>query len=353
MRIEPRKAGMFLVLIILSLFPVTRLWAVPEALASPLSPSIDGKNEGVYELSFIMGALALILFLMIVILWRLWVASDRGPRISKPGGNEATSVYPPAVNVQLRVGCSTHVGRERAVNEDNLLVLDLTESFPETDRSVMLFAVADGMGGHAAGDVASQLVVDTVANLTDEILIEGGASVLLSDAQEGIFHLVQAANQAVYRHRKANASDMGTTLVMALFIDNHVTIGNAGDSRAYRLHRKGIVQVTTDHSLVERLVATDQITAEEARHHPQKNVIYRVVGDSRSLNFEPFELQLNNGEALLLCSDGLSNMVRDEEIWRIWKRSPAPQEACDRLIEAANRAGGEDNVTVIIVQLST
>ena len=145
---------------------------------------------------------------------------------------------------------------------------------------------------------------------------------------------------------------MGTTVVMALFVGDTATIANVGDSRAYRLGSQCIEQVTTDHSLVERLVATGQITQEEAIDHPQSNVIYRVVGDKTRIDVDLCELRLALGEGLLLCSDGLSGMVPDEQIWQIWRASTSPQEACDRLVDAANHAGGEDNISVVIVQTS-
>jgi protein phosphatase len=126
-----------------------------------------------------------------------------------------------------------------------------------------------------------------------------------------------------------------------------------GDSRCYHLRKEGIAQITTDHSLVERLVATGQITREEAADHPQRNVIYRVMGDKPNVSVDIYEEVVRPGEALLLCSDGLSGMVPDRDIWRFWHTSPSPQEACDRLVEAANQAGGEDNVTVVIVQVET
>jgi protein phosphatase len=130
------------------------------------------------------------------------------------------------------------------------------------------------------------------------------------------------------------------------------TLANIGDSRAYLLKPEAIVQVTVDHSLVERLVATGQITPEEAANHPQKNVIYRVVGDKPRVENDIYEQRLVPGEALLLCSDGLSGMVPDEQMWQIWRTSTSPQEACDRLVEAANEAGGEDNITAVIVQVA-
>ena len=256
-------------------------------------------------------------------------------------------------SVTLVVGSRTDVGQERSLNEDSLLTLDVTPVFRSISAPVGLFVVADGMGGHEAGDVASQLAIRTILrSAVSGVLTPVAAGEPLPDAREWLTATTQAANEAVYDQRKAAGSDMGTTLVMALFAGDAATVANVGDSRAYRLTPDGITQITTDHSLVERFVATGQITREEAAHHPHKNVIYRVVGDKPRLEADIFEQRLAPGEALLLCSDGLSGMVPDEPIWQIWRTSTSPQEACDRLVEAANQAGGEDNITVVIVQVS-
>jgi serine/threonine protein phosphatase PrpC len=185
-----------------------------------------------------------------------------------------------------------------------------------------------------------------------EILAPVASGQPLPDPKEWLISAIQQANRAVYDRRRAAGTDMGTTLVAALVVGDRCTIANVGDSRAYHLHPNGITQVTTDHSLVERLVATGQITREEAATHPQRNVIYRTIGDKPRVEVDTFEQQLAPGEALLLCSDGLSGMVPDEQIWQIWRTSTSPQEACDRLVEAANGAGGEDNISVIVVQVA-
>lgn len=255
-------------------------------------------------------------------------------------------------SVTLVVGRRTDVGQERSLNEDSLLTLDIAPVFRSVSAPVGLFVVADGMGGHEAGDVASQLTARTIAQqAVSQILSPAITGVPLPEAKEWLAAVIQAANQAVYDQRKTAGSDMGTTLVMALFAGDTATIANVGDSRAYLLKADGLAQITTDHSLVERLVATGQITREEAANHPQKNVIYRVMGDKPRVKADLFEQQLAPGEALLLCSDGLSGMVPDEQIWQIWHTSTSPQEACDRLVVEANQAGGEDNITVVIVKI--
>jgi len=256
-------------------------------------------------------------------------------------------------SVTLVVGHRTDVGQARSLNEDSLLTLDIAPVYRSMSAPVGLFVVADGMGGHQAGDIASRVAIQTIARqAVSEVLAPVAAGEPPPEARQWLKDTVLTANQIVYNQRKAAGTDMGTTLVMALFVCDQATIANIGDSRAYLLKPDGIVQITTDHSLVERLVATGQITPEEAAVHPQRNVIYRVIGDKPQVETDLFEQQPAPGEALLLCSDGLSGMVSDQQIWHIWRTSTSPQEACDRLIEAANQAGGEDNVTAVIVQVA-
>jgi serine/threonine protein phosphatase PrpC len=144
---------------------------------------------------------------------------------------------------------------------------------------------------------------------------------------------------------------MGTTLVVALVASGEAFVANIGDSRCYHLSGQELKQITTDHSLVERLVAAKQITREEARVHPQRNYIYRTVGDKPQVEADLFKVNLRPGDALVLCSDGLHGMVEDPVIQETLLHSPHPQAACEELIRLANVAGGDDNVTVIVVQM--
>ena len=146
---------------------------------------------------------------------------------------------------------------------------------------------------------------------------------------------------------------MGTTVVAVLIESDQACIAHVGDSRAYRINGAGIEQLTVDHSLVESLVAANQISREEARTHPQANVIYRTVGDNPHVVVDLKRITLAPGDFLLLCSDGLSGMLTDEMIREIILGASSPQAACDALVEAANRAGGEDNCTVILIELKS
>jgi len=259
--------------------------------------------------------------------------------------------------LRLRVGRHTDVGMVRDLNEDSLLTLELDRVHRSVSRPIGLYVVADGMGGHAAGDVASGLAINTIAEkMATHLLVPqltGDIDSQTFDAQRWLADAVQAGNRAVYAHRQSVGTDMGTTLVAALMIGDMAYFANVGDSRAYLINHDGIRQITTDHSLVERLVALGQITPEEARTHPQRNVIYRTIGDKEEAEVDFFVQQLNPGDSLLLCSDGLNGKVEDAEIRQLVTHGRSPQEACEQLVQAANNNGGDDNVTVIIVQASS
>ncbi len=253
------------------------------------------------------------------------------------------------------VGQRTDVGHIRKLNEDSVLVIDLTDvaaaQHEPPKLSVGAFVVADGVGGHAAGDVASQTTVAAIAKYADDLHRVASAGEPL-DAEAWLARAARAANQAVFDARRAASNDMGSTLVMALIVGRAATVLNVGDSRAYWLKPQAIEQITTDHSLVQRLIEIGQLTPEEARHHPQKSVIYRVIGDTPDLAMDLFDIVLAPGEAILLCSDGLSDMVLDNVIWQVWREAVSPQAACDQLVSLAKEAGGYDNISVVLVQIA-
>ncbi|MBC7250832.1 MAG: Stp1/IreP family PP2C-type Ser/Thr phosphatase [Anaerolineae bacterium] len=256
-------------------------------------------------------------------------------------------------SVDLRVGRLTDVGQARQLNEDSLLTLDLGYVNQSLSQPLGLYVVADGMGGHSAGELASKITIDVLAQkmLAEVLLPRARGQSVMSDYTTWLREACQQANREVYERRRADRSDMGCTLVMALIDGETATIANVGDSRAYLINEREIRQITVDHSLVERLVATGQITRQEAKTHPQRNVIYRTIGDKPRVDTDVYTQPLVPGDRLLLCSDGLSGMISDEEIKQIVLTSMSPQEACRRLVDAANAAGGEDNITVIIVQV--
>ena len=255
----------------------------------------------------------------------------------------------------LRVGRLTDVGHQRQLNEDSLLALDIGQVHRSVSRPVGVYVVADGAGGHAAGDVASGIAIRVIARqalggLLPQLLDDALPHV---DVAAWLRSAIQAANEAVHRQRAVSRTDMGTVLVMAVILGGETHIAHVGDSRAYLVTQAGIKQLTVDHSLVQRLVDTGQITREEARTHENRNVIYKMIGDRPKIEPDVQHLTLAPGDSLLLCSDGLCQYVGDDDIHQIILSAPSPQEACRRLIDAANRAGGPDNITAIVVQIDT
>jgi protein phosphatase len=231
----------------------------------------------------------------------------------------------------------SHIGMVRSQNEDFFRCLSLDQ--------YALFVVADGMGGHDAGEVASRIAVDTVCDgvrsgaqqLQDPLL-------LVSDA-------VKKANTAVMLEGTSRRSDMGTTLGVAFVSDNEAFVANVGDSRIYVIENGSITQVTADHSLVAKLVSAGKLTREEARNHPKANLLYRTVGTDEAVTVDTFRVSLKKGGSLLLCTDGLWGMVPDEEIRKVCTREEDPQAACIRLVRMANENGGQDNITAVVVKI--
>jgi protein phosphatase len=255
-------------------------------------------------------------------------------------------------SLDLRVGRRTDVGQLRELNEDSLLTLDLVWSNKSISRPLGLFVVADGMGGHEGGEVASGLLVRAVAQHAASELLPRTTAAAGEPLDFGAWlsAAIQAGNVEVFERSETAGTDMGTTVVAALVAGNEAYVAHVGDSRAYRINDSGIEQITVDHSLVESLVASNQITREEARHHPQSNVIYRTIGDKRQVTVDLDLVTLAPGDSLLLCSDGLSGMLSDDQLQRLVATAASPQAACDALIDAANRAGGEDNITAIVIR---
>jgi serine/threonine protein phosphatase PrpC len=254
-------------------------------------------------------------------------------------------------SVDLRVGRRTDVGSVRQLNEDSLCTMELVWNNQSINQPVGLYVVADGMGGHEGGEIASGLTIKAMAHMaTQELFLPTTSGSGAPDYPAWLKKAVEAANTAVYNKSKQSHNDMGTTVVAALVVGDECHIAHVGDSRAYQISGGGIQPITTDHSLVERLVATGQISREEARYHPQSNVVYRTIGDKNNVEVDINQTRISSGEYLLLCSDGLTGMVTDERIQEIVLRSLSPQAACDELIEAANAAGGDDNITVIIIK---
>jgi serine/threonine protein phosphatase PrpC len=270
----------------------------------------------------------------------------------------------PELSRSLRqlVGYGTDVGRQRDHNEDFVSKFSLgLEQIPGTPE-VGLYIVADGMGGHQSGEKASETVIrDVVINRIQEQMNKlqsvpklKRATIKLDEMLtpgEILQEAIEQANQVLLEARSKVGSDRGTTITAALVVGDTCVAANVGDSRTYLMRNGKLDQITTDHSLVASLVAAGMIKPEEVRSHPQRNQIYRTLGDKPEIEVDIFQRSLVPGDKLLLCSDGLWEMVLDETIAQVIQQSPSPQAACDRLIDAANQAGGEDNISVIVVWL--
>ena len=234
---------------------------------------------------------------------------------------------------ELRAGGATDVGLVRAHNEDNYLADE------------RLFAVADGVGGHKAGEVASQTAVDTLQREFRE------------PTTDGLIDAVKTANRTVWNLAEANPEQrgMGTTLTAVALVDENgeerLALVNVGDSRAYLLQQGELEQLTEDHSLVEQLVREGQLTPEEAQVHPQRSIITRALGLDPEVEVDSWELTPYRGDRILLCSDGLTNEVTDDEIASTLRTVSDPNEAARQLIQEARDHGGSDNITCVIVDV--
>jgi PPM family protein phosphatase len=228
----------------------------------------------------------------------------------------------------------TDAGRRRRRNEDAYVL------------EPPVFAVADGMGGAQAGEVASRLAVDAFREFHEADELE---------PEERLSAIIQEANRRIYERAREDtqASGMGTTVTAALVGEESVSIGHVGDSRAYRLRGGRLEQLTDDHSLVADLVRGGRLTPEEADVHPQRSVITRALGTDAEVDVDAFTFEAEPGDVVLLCSDGLTTMVTDEEIVAIVGEAKSLEHAAKQLVKAANRRGGEDNVTVVLFALET
>lgn len=243
---------------------------------------------------------------------------------------------------RIRAFGKTDVGLMRTINQDSIFV-----SKKPIGKLPNLFIVADGMGGHKAGDVASRMAIEKFVKYVCTTHMTDPANILDS----GIISI----NKEIYHLAESNRdySGMGTTFVVATLTDNHLYIANVGDSRLYVVGRD-IKQITRDHSLVEDMVRMGMIAREEARTHYKKNVITKAIGVAEDKSAVPdiFEIEIEEGDKLLLCSDGLTNMIEDYEIRKIIAGSDNLEDAVNSLINQANENGGKDNISVVLVENS-
>lgn len=227
-------------------------------------------------------------------------------------------------------GSRTEIGNVREHNEDSLTVLP------------PLFAVADGMGGHEAGEIASEITINTLNDLAPQ---SADAEALARAVVAANLNVIKAPSQGVGRE------GMGTTLTAAILEKERLVIAQVGDSRAYLLHNGSLQQLTRDHSLMADMIEAGQLTEAEARVHPNRSVITRAIGSDPHMQPDLYELNVETGDRLLLCSDGICGMIEDHEIASIMRQAPSAQSCADQLVEAALAAGGFDNATAVVVDV--
>lgn len=243
----------------------------------------------------------------------------------------------------MKTFSKTDVGRRREVNQDYVFV-----SENQIGGIPNLLVVADGMGGHNAGDFASRFTVETLKEELAKITETQSENL---EPETVISRAIQTANRRLLEISKYDArmSGMGTTLVVGTVIEDTLYFANIGDSRLYLLNNE-IKQLSRDHSLVQEMVRLGGINAEEAKYHPDKNIITRAVGVKENIEIDFFEYRLNKDDMILMCTDGLSNMVEDDELFHIVKGSRDLVEAVECLVERANENGGTDNIGVVLAK---
>lgn len=235
----------------------------------------------------------------------------------------------------------TDKGRVRPHNEDSVCVL-------KNQHSQILSIVADGMGGHLAGDVASDMTITQFKNRWEKAAKMTTAEMAETWLKENI----DEVNRLLLEHAKKNpeCNGMGTTFVGVICTEHFATISHIGDSRCYIFNNNGFSQVTEDHSLVNELVKSGQITKKDAEHHPRKNILLRALGTEETVKADYKTINLEKNDLLLLCSDGLSNKVQEDEIKEVLLSKSSLREKAEELIHRANENGGEDNISIVLYQ---
>ena len=237
----------------------------------------------------------------------------------------------------------TDPGMVRTQNQDHYAIVKL-------GREQLLAIVCDGMGGARSGNIASQMAVDVFVG---EVKRTARSNMKPERIDDMLEQALEMANEAVYEQSQLSEEyrGMGTTLVAAFFQKDQLTVANVGDSRAYRLNKEGVESITTDHSLVELMVQRGELTREAAKFHPGKNLITRAVGTEAKVQGDFYHLRLTKGDSVLLCSDGLSNVMSDQEILFEVIHGVNKNDCCQRLLNIANFRGSPDNVTVALIAL--
>lgn len=254
--------------------------------------------------------------------------------------------------IKLVWGAATDRGQVRPANEDSLFAGPLAE---QGGASVILLAIADGMGGYQAGEVASQMAVHSVCRYLESRACDWPSPESGQEWLELIRSAMTQANQEILLAGNSNDqyNGMGTTMTAALVVGDRLYLGHVGDSRLYHLGSGSLHQITNDHSLVGELVRNGELSSDEAMTHPQRNLLIRALGTDGKVVIDTISLELSAGDSLLLCTDGLSNLVRASELAVALTGTEAAEQIAARLVEQANSRGGYDNVSVIIARVQS
>jgi len=253
---------------------------------------------------------------------------------------------------QLVAASGQSVGKQREHNEDSLLALTMTLAGKAPNVPFGLYIVADGMGGHQYGEVASNAAILVIAGQVVRKFHTYLFALPTQQPEESLQEIMESAVKDAHRAVQKDAPGSGTTLTAALVLGQQVTIGHVGDSRAYAIYSAGRVeQLTHDHSLVKRLEELGHLNKEEAANFPHRNVLIRALGQGDNLDVDIFTIPFPRNGTLMLCSDGLWGVLAEQEIMRSLNDAPTLERACQNMVSAANMAGGPDNISVILVQM--
>lgn len=241
----------------------------------------------------------------------------------------------------MKTALRSDVGRIRSINEDRAVIRN-------DINGITIALLADGMGGHQAGDIASQTAMEVVSRELSHLQ----PTMTAVEWEVAIAHAIERANSEIYSQSLSNPqlSGMGTTIIVALTCAGRLTVANIGDSRVYLLHNEELKQLTEDHSLVNELLKNGQISATEAATHPRRNMLTRALGTEMRVEADIKHVDWNPGDVLLLCSDGLTNMMSETAIVHTLQQQESLDWKADQLIEKALEAGGDDNVTVVLIE---
>ena len=241
----------------------------------------------------------------------------------------------------INVFSKTDIGRVRKVNQDAVKTEVISDNLAWS-------VVCDGMGGQAGGDIASNIAVIMISKFLSDNLSELKTS---DEIKSVIYEAVSSANQAIYlkSEKDKNLKSMGTTVIVCVVSMNKLYVAHMGDSRAYLISDDEITQITTDHSMVQEMLDNGKLTIEEARNHPQKNIITRALGVNPEIKLEYNTLDIQKGNIILSCTDGLTNTVEEQDIYNICKKCNNKEEAVGKLISKGNKNGGNDNITVSLI----